>query len=55
MFHGLPGIFVAGQMVAFTVVRGRDAVRVRGEIVELCGSLMSVIGHFLVSQQKEKL
>jgi hypothetical protein len=37
------------------VVRGRDAVRVRGEIVELCGSLMSVIGHSLVSQFKEQL
>ncbi len=37
-------------MVAFAVVRGRDAVRVRGEIVKLCGSLMRVIWHYLLSR-----
>ena len=50
VFQGLPGILVPGHMVFFAVVRGGNPVRVRGEIVELGGSLVHVFWHIFVSR-----
>ncbi len=47
MFHRHAGLLVRGEMIAFAVPRGGDAVRVRGLFVEFCSSLMRIVWHFL--------
>jgi hypothetical protein len=47
VLQGLPGIFVSGHMVFFTVMRSSNTMCVRGQIVKLCGSLMRVFGHVI--------
>ena len=45
MFQGLPGMFVPGLMIFFSVVRRGNTVRLRGKIVHLRGSIMFVFWH----------
>ena len=50
VFQGLPGILVPSHMIFFAVVRRGNTMCVRGEIVELRGSLMHVFWHIFVSR-----
>jgi hypothetical protein len=50
MFQGLPGNFLSGLMVSLGVVGGGNAVGVRSEIMKLCGSLVRIIWHVVVSR-----
>jgi hypothetical protein len=45
MLHGLPGVFVPGQMVFLSVMRCGSTMCVRGQIVNLCGSLVRILRH----------
>ena len=45
MLQCLLGMFVSGLVIFFPVVRGRGAVRVRGELVEFGSSLVRFIWH----------
>lgn len=49
VFQGLPGILMPGFVVLLFVVHGSNAMSVCGEIVELCGSLVRVVWHILLS------
>ena len=48
VFQGLPGMLLSGLMIFLTVVRRGNTVCVRGEIVELRGSLVHVFWHMFV-------
>ncbi|HEY4742526.1 MAG TPA: hypothetical protein VIH76_18150 [Candidatus Acidoferrales bacterium] len=48
MFQGLPGKLVAGLMIAFAVVRGGNAMRVGGELVEFGGALVRIVWHVIM-------
>lgn len=43
MLHGLPGMFVSGLMIFFSVMHRSTAVRVRREFVELGSPLVRFI------------
>jgi len=45
IFHGLLGMLVPGLVIFLPMVRGSCTVRVCGEFVELCSSLVRVIWH----------
>ncbi|GAC1616111.1 MAG: hypothetical protein PVS2B2_13430 [Candidatus Acidiferrum sp.] len=47
MFQGLLGMLVSGLMIFFSVVHGSGTMRVRGEFVKFCGSLVRIIWHLL--------
>ena len=45
MFHRLFGVFVSGLVIFLTVMRRGYAVRVRGKLVVLSGSLVRIVCH----------
>ena len=45
MLHRLPGMFAAGLMIFFSVVRGGGPVRVSGLLVKFCCALMGLVRH----------
>ena len=45
VFQGLPRMLVPAHMVFFAVMGSGNAMRVRGQIVKFCGSLMRVFWH----------
>jgi len=45
IFQCLPGMFVPGQVIFFSVMRGRCTVRVRCEFVKFRCPLMRVVWH----------
>lgn len=45
VFESLPGMFVSGLVIFLAVMHGGSAMRVRGEFVELCRTLMRVSWH----------
>jgi hypothetical protein len=45
MFQGLFGMLMSGQVIFFPVMYGGCAVRVGREFMELCCSLMRIVGH----------
>jgi hypothetical protein len=49
MLHCLPGKLVRGQVIFFSVAHGRGTVGMRGEFVELSGSLVRIIWHSIPS------
>lgn len=46
IFHRVFGKFVAGFVVSLAMMRGSDAVRVRGQVMELGGSLVPVVAAY---------
>jgi hypothetical protein len=45
MFQRLPGMFLAGLVIFFSMMRRGRAVRVGGEFMELGGSLVRIVWH----------
>ena len=45
MLQRLLGMLMSGQMIFLAVMRGRSAMRVGGEFMEFCSSLVRVIWH----------
>ena len=45
MLQRLPGMFAAGLMILFAMMRGSHAVRVCSQFVKLRGSLMRILRH----------
>jgi hypothetical protein len=45
VFHRLPGLLVRAQVIAFSVLRGGGAVRVRSHLVKFSSSLVPIVCH----------
>jgi hypothetical protein len=45
VFVSLPGQFMSGQMISFSVGGCGGGVAVSGEIVEFCDSIVRALGH----------
>jgi hypothetical protein len=45
MFHGLPGMLLAGLVIFFSVMHGGSTVRVGGELVKFRSSLVRISWH----------
>jgi hypothetical protein len=52
VFHGLLGLLVPAQMIAFAVMRRCRLMRVRGKLVKLSRSYMRIICHILFSPDR---
>ena len=52
VLQGLPGMFVAGQVIFFAVMYGCRAVSMRRHFVKLSGSLVGIPWHNISFQKK---
>ena len=56
VLHGLPGQFVAAQVIAFFVMHRGGPVGMRGKFVKFSGSLMGIARHtFILTRGQEIL